>query len=133
MRLLFPIGHEIHPYGRQTVFVKNKYLTDIYESKWSSGQSSPLFLQFLSMFNNIYALTPSLKMLFAVTGRKWKDRKHLMLGMAMKKLTSCRRVIEILNRVGYSVSYSTVEELVTEWTLQYGKSQATPFGMELKS
>ena len=51
----------------------------------------------------------------------------------MKKLTSCRRVIEILNWVGYSVSYSTVEELETELTLQYSESQATPVGMELKS
>ena len=57
-----------------------------------------------------------------------------MLGLAMKKLTSYRRVIEILNRVGYSVSYSTVEELETELTLQLNsESQATPFGMELKS
>ena len=65
---------------------------------------------------------------------EWKLGKHLMLGLAMKKLTSSRRVIEILNRLGYSVSYSTVEELETELTLQLNsESQATPFGMELKT
>ena len=73
-------------------------------------------------------------MLFAVTDRKWKPRKHLMLGLAMNKLTSCRRVIKILNRVGYSVSYSTVEKLETELPSQFNsESQATPSVMEHKS
>ena len=54
--------------------------------------------------------------------------------LAMKKLTSSRRIIEILNRLGYSVSYSTVGELETELTLQLNSvSQAPPFGMELKT
>ena len=69
---------------------------------------------------------------FAVTGGIFKPRKHIMLGMAMKKLTSSRKVIEILNRLGYSISYTTVEELETELTMQLNnESQATPFGMKL--
>ena len=63
-----------------------------------------------------------------------ETQKALMLGLGMKKLTSSRRVIEILNRLGYSVSYSTVEKVEIELTLQVNsESQATPFGMELKT
>ena len=55
-----------------------------------------------------------------------------MLGLALKKLKSSRKVIEILNRLGHCIRYSTIEELETELTLQLNdESQITPYGMKL--
>ena len=39
-----------------------------------------------------------------------------MLGMGMKSIAGSRKVIEILNRMGHSISYNTVEELETKLT-----------------
>ena len=51
-----------------------------------------------------------------------------MLGMAMKSLTGSRKVIDILNSYGYSVSM--VEEMETELTFAAAnKEQLTPSGM----
>lgn len=45
-----------------------------------------------------------------------KTPKHICLGMALKSLTSSRKVIDIINRYGHCISYSAVEELETEAT-----------------
>ncbi|CAG9834603.1 unnamed protein product [Diabrotica balteata] len=45
-----------------------------------------------------------------------KTSKHICLDMALKSLTSSRKVIDIINRYGHCISYSAVEELETEAT-----------------
>ena len=46
--------------------------------------------------------------IFATTRGRIKPGKHLCLGLGFKSLTGSRRVLEILNRFGHSVSYHTV-------------------------
>ena len=63
-------------------------------------------------------------------GRK-KPQKHLQLVIAIKSLTGSRKVVEVLNRLGHCVSYSTTEELETELTYEANKTNdVTPFGMD---
>lgn len=45
-----------------------------------------------------------------------KTSKHISLGMAIKSLTSSRKVVDILNRYGHCISYNVIEELETEAT-----------------
>ena len=55
----------------------------------------------------------------------------MQLGFAIKTLTEYRTVVEILNRMGHCVGYSTVEELETELTFEVNKNnKETPFGMK---
>ena len=50
----------------------------------------------------------------------------------MKSLTGSKKVIEMLNRLGYSVSYNVVEEIETELTFEATKqNHFTPDGMLL--
>ena len=70
--------------------------------------------------------------IYAATSGNTKPAKHMKLGLAMKSLTGSRKVIDVLNRFGYTVSYNVVEELETEMTLEANnKAQLTPFGMGL--
>ena len=60
--------------------------------------------------------------------------KHLKLGLAVKKLTSSRKVLEILNTCGHTPSYHTIEEIENELTLNATTStQLMPFGMKLET
>ena len=52
--------------------------------------------------------------IFAATAGKRKPSKHLVLGMVIKSLTGSKKAIDILNRLGHTICYSTVEELETE-------------------
>lgn len=52
--------------------------------------------------------------LFTTTRGQVKPAKHLFMGLAMKSLTGSRKIIEILNRFGHSISYHVVEELETD-------------------
>lgn len=38
----------------------------------------------------------------------------LTLGLSVKSLTGCRRMVNILNRLGHCISYTKVEEIETE-------------------
>ena len=68
---------------------------------------------------------------FSTTSGIKKPSKHLQLGLAIKSLTGSWKVVEILNRMGHCVSYSTVEEIKTELIFEaYKNSKETPFGME---
>ena len=49
--------------------------------------------------------------IFSTTSGSKKPAKHLKLGLAVKSMTGSRKMVEILNRLGHCVSYSTVEEL----------------------
>ena len=52
--------------------------------------------------------------IFTTTRGRTKPGKHLCLGLALKSLTGSRRIVEIMNRFGHSVSYHTVESLETQ-------------------
>ena len=68
---------------------------------------------------------------FSTTSGIKKRSKYLQLGFAVKTLTEYRTVVEILNRMGHCVGYSTVEELETELTFEVNKNnKETPFGMK---
>ena len=71
---------------------------------------------------------------FAAANGLVKPAKHLQMGIAMKSLTGSRKILEILNRLGHSVSYHVGEELETELTISTDyKQQVTPHGMQLLS
>lgn len=52
----------------------------------------------------------------AITKGHVKTSKHLTLGIALKSMTSCRKVIDLLNRFGHCCSYHVLEEMETELT-----------------
>ncbi|XP_072754742.1 uncharacterized protein [Anoplolepis gracilipes] len=54
--------------------------------------------------------------IYIITKGHIKPAKHLMLGLAMKSLTSSRKVLTILNKYGHSVGYTVAEELETKMT-----------------
>lgn len=45
-----------------------------------------------------------------------KTSKHTCLGIALKSLTSSRKVVDIINHYGHCISYNAIEELETEAT-----------------
>ena len=70
--------------------------------------------------------------MYALTSGHSKPAKQLKLGLAMKKLTSSRKVLEILNRFGHTPGYHVIEELETELTFNATKNALmTPHGMTL--
>ena len=56
----------------------------------------------------------SADVIFATTSAQKIPSKHLQIGLAMKSLTGNKNVIEILNRLGHSVGYNTIEEVEME-------------------
>ena len=69
-------------------------------------------------------------LIFAVTSGNKKTAKNIMLGLVAKSMTDSRKVVDILNRLGHSISYSTVEEIETELTFGTSQnSQVTPVEM----
>ena len=71
-------------------------------------------------------------MLYALIDGNVKPSKQLKLGLVMKKLTSSRKVVEILNRYGHPAIYHTIEEIENELTLNFTtQMQLTPYGMQL--
>ena len=72
--------------------------------------------------------------IFATTSGQKIQAKYLQIGHAMKSLTGSKKVIEILNRLGHSVGYNTIEEVETELTLTFDgtkEKRLTPDGMIL--
>lgn len=51
--------------------------------------------------------------IYAVNRGRIKPSKHILLGITMKSLTGSEKIITILNRLGYCISYSTLVELET--------------------
>ena len=69
---------------------------------------------------------------YSATGGSIKPSKQLLLGLAVKSMTGSRRLIEILNRLGHSINYHTIEELETELTYSSLVDQRiTPHGMSM--
>lgn len=58
--------------------------------------------------------------ILAMFNGRVKPAAAIQLGMAIKSLSGSRKVLDILNRMGHSISYTVVEELETE--LAYGGS-----------
>ena len=46
-----------------------------------------------------------------------KPQKHLLLGLGVKSMTGSKKVLNILNRLGHCISYTTEEEIETELAL----------------
>lgn len=61
--------------------------------------------------------------IFSITNGEVKPSFCLSLGLVTKSITGSRRMVEILNRLGHCISYSSVEELETE--LAYGRAANT--------
>ncbi len=92
----------------------------------AKGQSitPPALLDFfLQLYSGSNAPTEKVKrqaqstaddVVFVVTRGRTKPGKHLCLGMGLKSMTGSRRIIEILNRFGHSISYHTAEALETD-------------------
>lgn len=54
-----------------------------------------------------------------------KPATSIHLGMATKSLTGSRKMVDILNRMGFSISYTIVEELETELAYGYSMQKRT--------
>ena len=53
-------------------------------------------------------------LIYATTRGRMKPSKQIVLGMALESITSSKKVLNIINRLGHSISYTVVEELETE-------------------
>lgn len=72
--------------------------------------------------------------IFCLTNGTVKPSSVLSLGLVTKSITGSRRMVEMLNRLGHCISYSTVEELETE--LAYGcaaNTQILPYDFITKN
>lgn len=56
--------------------------------------------------------------IFSMSNGTVKPSNCLHLGLALKSMTGSRKVVDILNRMGHSISYNVIEEIETE--LAYG-------------
>ena len=64
---------------------------------------------------------------------KVKPGKHLCMALGLKSITGSRKVIEILNRFGHSISYHGAEMIETELANEIVERQhSTPDGMVQK-
>lgn len=45
-----------------------------------------------------------------------QSKKHIKLGLAVKSMTNSRTLVNLINRLGHSVSYTSAEEIETELT-----------------
>ena len=77
-----------------------------------------------------YVHSASQDAIFMTTRGRVKPSKHLCLGLGLKSLTGSRKVIELVNHFGHSVSYHTVEELETDLAKTVTEKQhSTPYGL----
>lgn len=68
--------------------------------------------------------------IYNVSDGKIKPSKHVLLGLSMKSLTSSKKVLNILNKYGHSISYTVAEELETELTYSaYERNNIIPPGI----
>lgn len=83
------------------------FISDLIEGPDACEESSEDKIKIKSLCSDI---------IFMITKGKIKPSKHLTLGLAMKSLTSSRKVVTILNKFGHSISYHVAEELETAMT-----------------
>ena len=68
--------------------------------------------------------------MFASSRWRFKPGKHLNMGLGIKSMTGSRKVLEILNRFGLSISYHIVEEIETSLANDISTKQfSTPDGL----
>lgn len=73
-------------------------------------------------------------LMYAAHHGKIKNSKHITLGIALKSLTSSRKVIDIIHRFGHCCSYTVIEELETEATYHASsKKRLFPEGAHTRS
>ncbi len=71
--------------------------------------------------------------LFAVSHGRVKTGKHMTMGLGVKSLTGSRKVINILYRMGHSISYPAIEELETQLATEISmRGTSTPDGLQRK-
>lgn len=63
-------------------------------------------------------------LIYIVSKGRVKPSKHLTLGLAMKSITSSRKVLSILNRYGHTIGYNLAEEIETEMTYATQKDES---------
>ena len=60
-----------------------------------------------------------------------KPTKHITLGIGMKSITGNKKVINVLNRLGYCLSYTKISEMETSAAYsRTSKKRLTPSGIE---
>ena len=107
---------------------ENLKIADIFQGEVNVPDNLHLFLNYLisgpdpqkQPFSNKQRRIKSIgeDIIYAVSSGAKIPAKHLQVGLAMKSLTGSRKVIEVLNRLGHSISYSAVEEIETELTFE---------------
>lgn len=60
---------------------------------------------------------------FAVANSRIKPSKHITFGIALKRLTNSKNIINIVNIYGYCCSYTIIEELETKMTFVSSNSR----------
>ncbi len=71
-------------------------------------------------------------LIYSISNDQIKPAKQLLLGMAMKRMTGSKKIIEMLNRFGQSVSYHIIEELETDLAQAINEKQRVcPDGIAL--
>ena len=68
--------------------------------------------------------------MYSATGGKVKPSKQIIYGLALKGMSGSKRILEISNRFGHTLSYNVKEERETELAYSYVIDQRlTPYGM----
>lgn len=71
-------------------------------------------------------------LLYAAHHGKLKTGKHIKLGMTLKSVSSCRKVVDIINKCGHCCSYNVIESLETEATFFCSSKQSIcPNGVQM--
>ena len=117
-------------------------LGDIYKGEIDSPELLTDFLSRLIFGYDTWRRESSIKqrrvhsiaqdVIYAATGGTAKPPKQIIMGLAFKSMTGSRRIVEILNLLGHSISYNATEELETELTFSsLEEGRVTPYGMSL--
>ena len=104
---------------------ENLKIADIFQGEVNVPDNLHLFLNYLISGPDPRKQSSSNKqrriigedIIYAVSSGAKIPAKHLQVGLAMKSLTGSRKVTEVLNRLGHSISYSAAQEIKTELTL----------------
>lgn len=129
---------------RQSEELPDKLTADIL----SKGQGDPpedLVTFFTVLYTGSVKGTPSDKVsrlvhsvcadvMYNSTRGRLKPGKHLNMGLGIKSMTGSRKVVEVLNHLGHSISYHTAEELETRLAYEIAdKKLATPDGLLMQA
>lgn len=72
-------------------------------------------------------------LIYATTNGKIMPSKHITLGITLKSLTSSKKVLSLINKLGHCICYNVVEELETEASYtSVGRSELCPSNVNLR-